>query len=175
MITENDAIGKYYPKAKDAMAKEPYWATYFTYEQFKAFVAKYRGPDHYGYHGHQTQIYEPVNGAYVGTIGLLYHNSPIEQEYVVSFTPTNIRAQPVWGGGRPVQTYFIKDLDQAYATMIAVAYPNMQLWQSYLTGFDQGVATTPEAAIKKYQDMVPTWCNFSEEQMTQFVKNLEVQ
>ena len=174
MEIRNDPIKFYYPEATKKMAAEPFYSTYFTYEQFKAFVAKYTGAEHLGYHGHYTGVYEPVENNEIGTIGLLFHNSPTKQEYLVSYTPA---ARTLAHGSkwyRPVQTYWLKDLNTVYALMIAIAYPNMQLWESYLTGFEQGTAITPEAAVKKYQGMVPAWKDFTEEQMKQFVKNLEI-
>ena len=163
---ENDAIGRNYPKATAKMAEKPYYATYLTYQEWQNLVAKYSGPDHWGYHGHYTTIYEPVENKFIGMIGILFHNSPMEQEYLVTCTPTTgAHDQPNWAN-RPVQTYWLTDADEAYALMIAIAYPCMEMWESILNGGDK------DAAIQKYLDMVPGWCNFTEEQMTQFVKNL---
>lgn len=164
MITMNDPIGKYYPKAKDAMAALN--ATYFTYEQFKAFVQKYSGKNHWGYHGHQTEVYEPSGEIAIGIIGLLYHNSPTEQEFVISYTPSAYAMKhPGWG--MPIQSYFIQDLDTAFALMIALAYPGMELMEAVLN-----CPINMDAALQHYQDITPGWCDFTEEQMTQFVKNL---
>jgi len=157
---ENDAIGHYFPKAAAKMAAKPYYATYWTYQEFLAFVAKYA--DEGGYHGHQTQIYEPREGTCIGTISIMFH--PTGGEFAVAYTPTAWAMKNQWL--RPIYTEWTTDLNTAYALVIALAYPNLEMWESVLNGGDQ------EAAIVKYQELASRWGRFSDEEMKQFVKNL---
>lgn len=167
-MIRDDAIKFYYPKATEKLEQKPFYSHYLTYQEWQAFVTKCSEENRWGYPGHYTPVFEPAENKFVGMISIEYHNSPMEQEYVVSFTPDNIRSQPKWGK-RPVQSYFLDDPTEAYALMIAVAYPCMEMWETFQTGGDR------DAAIKKCLGMVLEWCDFTEEQIKQFVKNLEVQ
>jgi hypothetical protein len=173
---ENDALGRYYPKATALMAKEPYYSTYLTYQQFLDFVANHKGD--MGYHGHYSQIYEPREGICIGTIGIMLHPDVTREgwppEFVVSFN-TTAWAMKNLGWIRPLQTEWTSDLNTAYAMMVAMAYPNMEMWEAVLNCADQACK---DAAIKKYQNMVPhelgAWASFTEAEKVQFVKNITI-
>jgi hypothetical protein len=167
-MIQNDAIRDYFPIATAKLAKEPFYSTYWTYQQWQAFVKKCSEENRWGFPGHYSAIFEPVGNKFIGMIGLMFHNSPMGQEYLVTFTPTSGAHDQVNLGHRPLQSYYLKDLDTAYALMIAIAYPAMAMWESFLKGGDR------DAAIKKYVDMVPGWCNFTGEQEAQFVRNLVI-
>ena len=160
-LKENDAIGRYYPKATALMRQEPFVTTYWTYQQFKAFVAKYA--DGGGYHGRTTEVYEPRENVCIGMISVMFH--PSGKEFAVGYTPT-AWAMKNLNWLRPIYTEWTTDPDMAYALMIAIAYPNMEMWEAILNGGDK------EAAIAKYQELASRWGRFTEAEMRQFVKNL---
>jgi hypothetical protein len=177
---EKDCLGRYYPKATVLMAKEPYYSTYWTYQQFLDFVAKHKND--YGYHGHQAQIYEPWEGNCIGVIGIMFHPNVFKEnwppEFVVSFN-TTAWAMKNLDWVRPLQTEWTSDLNTAYAMMVAMAYPNLELWEAFLKC--DGADECQRVAIRKYQGMVhrPTErdkmippVRFTEAEKAQFVKNL---